>query len=334
MGKVVKLLLLLAFILLVFWVSDSGQIQEIKTPSLKLPSVVQQEDEVVPYSIEALREREYRSEIKTREKVSETTSFTTYVVSYDSDGLNLFALMNVPKGQAPDNGFPVAIVNHGYINPEAYSTLNHYRNISDYYAQNGYLVLKPDYRGHGNSESAGGRVLNRINYTVDVLNLIAALNSIPEANPEKIVMYGHSMGGEITLRVLEVTDRVSAATLWAPVSVEFPESFLYFVRRHRSQEELTAIQQELRMLFEAGDFDAISVTRHLSLIKTPFIIHHGTQDESVPFEWSENLVQLLDKESIEYTFYRYPGEDHNFRNGSWPTAARRDLELFRENLQN
>lgn len=334
MGKVPKLLFLSGFILFLTWLSGFINQPGLKSPLKAPPSATVQNEEILTYSIEGLRQREFKSEIKTKQKVSETASFTSYVISYDSDGLNIFALMNVPKTSPPPDGFPVIIVNHGYIAPEVYSTTQSYRNISDYYAQNGYLVLKPDYRGHGNSEAGKGRVLNRVNYAVDVLNLIAAANSIPEANPEKIAMYGHSMGGEITLRVLEATNKVKAATLWAPVTVDFPESFLYFVRRHREKSEVLAYEEELNRLFVNENFSPISTNKHLDLIKSPFIIHHGTRDESVPFEWSKAFAGKLAEIGVRNTFfYIYEGEDHNFRNGSWGIATRRDLEFFKSQLQ-
>jgi predicted acyl esterase len=46
----------------------------------------------------------------------------------------------------------VNIFKHGYIPPEQYRTTERYGTYVDSFAHNGHIVLKPDYRGRGNSE--------------------------------------------------------------------------------------------------------------------------------------------------------------------------------------
>lgn len=284
-----------------------------------------------PFFIESLRNRTFgEGPINIERQITENLSFTSYLVSYFSDGLNLFALMNVPKGERPEGGFPVVIVNHGYIDPNTYSTETSYKTIADFYAQSGYLVLKPDYRGHANSDEGSMSELNRLNYSIDVLNLLASLSSLTDANPEQIYMYGHSMGGEVTLRVLEVSDKVKAATLWAPAATRFPENMLFFIRRHRPA-LVDELEREIANIFSEEELDQVSSTENTGLITTPIIIHHGTSDESVPYDWGVELDDVLTSNEVEHTFFSYPGEDHNFRGGSWPTAANRDIELFESN---
>ncbi|MBI2051436.1 alpha/beta fold hydrolase [Candidatus Roizmanbacteria bacterium] len=286
-----------------------------------------------PYSILALQRREFKTgKITVEETLGDSETHTSSIVSYPSDSLKIYALMNIPNSTRPQNGFPVVIINHGYINPSLYSTRESYRRNADFYAAGGYLVLKPDYRAHGKSEGERSRVLNRINYTVDVLNLIAAIPSIPQADPQKVLLWGHSMGGEISLRVLEITDRVKGATLWAPATTTFPESFLYFIRKNRP-DELDEIEKELYRIFNKEDFQLLSSTENLKFIQSPLIIHHGKADESVPYSWSVELDKKLSKSNIRHTFYTYEGEDHNFGGGSMDEILMRDLAFFREALK-
>ena len=92
--------------------------------------------------------------------------------------------MNVPNTQPPPNGFPVLILNHGYILPSAYDTVNSYKSDSDYFASKGFLVLKPDYRGNGNSEVTD-KALMRFAYPIDVLNLIASVEILKTLTADK-----------------------------------------------------------------------------------------------------------------------------------------------------
>lgn len=57
---------------------------------------------------------------------------------------------------------------------------------------NGYIVFKSDYRGHGHSdgvETVGGGY-GMPDYTADVLNAVASLQTYPDVDPERIGMRG------------------------------------------------------------------------------------------------------------------------------------------------
>jgi dipeptidyl aminopeptidase/acylaminoacyl peptidase len=244
----------------------------------------------------------------------------------------LNALLSIPKQKKPAAGYPVIILNHGYIHPQKYSTLNSYKYIADYFAANGFLVLKPDYRGHARSE-AGVELhgLERLAYPIDVLALLSLVPEIAEADPENIFMYGHSMGGQITLTILEVSNKIKAASLWTPVSERFPESSLYFIRRRDSKlaEERLKIYKNI---FGEDNFTIFSPSAYTHLIQAPLIIHHGTKDESVPYSWTINLLKNLDKNNVDYIFHSYENENHNLSNYSFYTVLKRDVEFFKKHI--
>jgi dienelactone hydrolase len=58
---------------------------------------------------------------------------------------------------------------------------------------------------------------------IDVINLVHAIPSIPEADPERIGMWGHSMGGGVTLKVLTVYPSLSGATRQGSVVASSPQ---------------------------------------------------------------------------------------------------------------
>ena len=158
-----------------------------------------------PLTIKAMRERDYPgSEIIIDQKLTSKSKYEQFVTSYLSDGLKIYALLTVPIGNPPEGGWPVIIFNHGYIPPNIYSTTERYVAYVDYFARNGYIVFKPDYRGHGNSEGEPEGAYYSPSYTIDDLNAIASIKKLPDANPDKIGVWGHSMGGNITLRDLVV----------------------------------------------------------------------------------------------------------------------------------
>lgn len=328
---VVAAILLLVLTILLLWNNQSTTPKTLMSKPNNPFSSSDEKTQKVKYSIDYLKKKEFLpSQIEIEEEVRSTSGFTSYVVSYSSDNLKQFALMNVPSGEK--DKFPVVIVNHGYINPEDYSTTQSYINTSAYFANNGFLVLKPDYRGHDNSET-NESPNSRLAYVEDVLYLLASLENLEFADTNNVFMYGHSMGGDITLRIIETTDMVKAASLWAPVAQEFPESMLYFIRRNRTPERIKEIEEEIYGNYKEEDFELLTPLNYLDYIEAGVVVHHGTNDQSVPYSWSENLVTLLRKSDKSVEFYTYEGDNHDIAN-NFSRALSRDVGFFKDNIDN
>lgn len=180
-----------------------------------------------PLSIEVLRAGEYPgSDLTVEQELEPGSNYTRSIVSYKSEGLKIYALLTVPQGAPPKGGWPAIVFNHGYIPPAQYRTTERYIAYTDAFSRNGYVLLRPDYRGHGNSEgeAVGGYGSN--DYTIDVLNALSSLKKYEAVNPEKIGMWGHSMGGHITMRSMVVDPSIKAGVVWAGVVGPYPDLFL------------------------------------------------------------------------------------------------------------
>ena len=293
-----------------------------------------------PLSIPSLAHRDYeKGEIRIEKKVETNKSFTTYTSSYSSDGLKVYTLLNIPNTPKPANGFPVIIVNHGYINPQGYDTVSSYKSITDYFSQNGYLVLKPDYRGNGKSE-IDNKALMRFAYPIDVMNLISSISSIKEADSSSVYLWGHSMGAEVTLKVLEIIGKneelsksVKAAVLWAPVT----DPLKWFSRQNLPRLEERVVtpfpySKTFQILGKPEDnpklWESISPLSYLLDIKTPVQIVHGTNDKTVPYQWSIELFNDLKSLSKNTKFNLYDNAGHNL-NPKWEEATRDSLMFFK-----
>ncbi|CUS06298.1 conserved protein of unknown function [Candidatus Promineifilum breve] len=176
--------------------------------------------------IEVMRRRDYPGSAITIETVLEPgDNYDRYVASYLSDGNKIYALLTVPRGVRPVSGWPVIVFNHGYVPPDEYRTTERYVQYVDYFARSGYIVFRSDYRGHGDSEGEAGGVYSTPNYTIDVLNGLAAIRAYAEADPARVGMWGHSMGGHITLRAMVVSGDVRAGVIWGGVVGPYPDLF-------------------------------------------------------------------------------------------------------------
>jgi dipeptidyl aminopeptidase/acylaminoacyl peptidase len=306
-----------------FWVFGNN-----KSPISTL--VINSPKQINPLHIAAVRERKFENvKIDIGEVTLEKDAFTARKISYNSDGLKLYALMAVPKGAVPEKGWPVVVVNHGHIEPAKYSTENSYINTTGYFAGSGFVVLKPDFRGHGQSEGKADTLQARMEYGIDVLNLLSGIQSLPvKTDPSRIYMWGHSMGGDVTLRVLETSNSVKAASLWAPAVTTFPESVFYFARRNDAEWQ-KRLNDELSKMFVEDDYKKISTLENVNLVQAPLNIHTSSEDTIVPKAWSDTLTARLKDAGATVNYYIYPGTSHDIAQ-AWSTALNRDVELFQQ----
>jgi len=290
-----------------------------------------------PLEISAMRAREYPgSDIVIEEVLNRGVNYSRYYVSYQSEGLKIYALMTVPDGERPSTGWPVIIFNHGYIPPNVYRTTERYVAYVDLIARSGYIVLRSDYRGHDRSEGEARGAYSRPDYTVDVLNAAASMKRHPDADPNRIGMWGHSMGGYITLRSMVISPDIKAGVIWAGVVASYPDLLYNWRRGPGASPDSTPRPGSWRSTFveqygspeeNPGFWNSISANSYLADISGPIQLHHGTSDTDVPPAFSETLFfQMLDAgQYVE--LYKYDGDNHNISN-SFSTAMQRTIEFF------
>lgn len=283
-----------------------------------------------PYGIESLNSHVINGIVTVEKKYFDQESFSSYRISFYSDLLKEYGLMNIPSGTKPENGWPVIVLNHGFVAPKSYSTTESYKNTAAYLASKGFLVLKADYRSHDDSEGAIDSLYSRNEYAVDVLNLIAAIKSIPEANTNRIYLYGHSMGGDISLMVAENTDRVKKMVLWAPAVTTYPQNLVFFTRRHGDKLDKPEAQKEFTSLIGIYGAESFSSFSNLDKIKIPVLIQHGMTDESVPYLWGKQLAEKIQSLGKNVTFISYENDNHDLAK-HWYEALNKDIEFFNQN---
>ncbi|HSM71271.1 MAG TPA: alpha/beta fold hydrolase, partial [Anaerolineales bacterium] len=188
-----------------------------------------------PMSIQALRDGDHPgSDIVIVNELDRGANYRRFYAYYLSEGLKIYALLTVPDGEPPEGGFPAIVFNHGYIPPDVYKTTERYIAYVDQIARAGYIVFRIDYRGHDNSEGEPRSAYSDPGYAVDVLNAVASLKKYPLANPDKIGMWGHSMGGYLTLRSMVVSPDIKAGVIWAGVVGSYPDMINYWRRNNSS----------------------------------------------------------------------------------------------------
>jgi len=169
-----------------------------------------------------------------------------------------------------------------------------------------------------------------------VLNAVASVKRYPDADPNRIGMWGHSMGGYITLRSMVTTSDVKVGVIWAGVVGSYSDLLYNWRRGTGASPNSMPRPGSWRITFvdtygspeENPEFwDSISANAYLADLSGPIQLHHGTADTDVPLQFSETLFfQMLEAEQY-VELYKYEGDNHNISN-SFSTAMQRTIEFF------
>jgi len=300
-----------------------------------------------PLSIDAMRQKSYPgSDIVIEETLPPGSNYDRFIASYKSDNLKIYGLLTIPQGKIPDGGWPAIIFNHGYIPPEQYVTTEKYIAYLDYFARSSYVVFKPDYRGHGKSEGEPEGAYYSPAYTTDVLNAASSIKKYKDVNPNKIGMWGHSLGGNLVLRSMVVSKDIKAGVIWAGVVGTYTELMNKWTRTmpwqpspREAASHLRSIRTRLQQQFGTPNenpvfWKSIDPRYFIQDISGPLQIHHGSNDEQVPSLFSKSLTDDLKKTDKKVEFYEYTGGDHNLSSPNFEVAIQRSLEFFDKYLKN
>jgi dipeptidyl aminopeptidase/acylaminoacyl peptidase len=146
------------------------------------------------------------------------------------------------------------------------------------------------------------------------------------AIPDRLGLFGHSMGGGITLRSVTAYPEIDAAVLYGAISGNDQVNYerdAYWTHGQDGEELETS----------EVDFQRISSIYHLEDIQTPLSIHHGLVDTVIPPEWSTDLCERMMVMEKDVECFDYPGQPHNFIGSGLDLLLDRVVEFFDEHLR-
>ncbi|MCB8944172.1 MAG: alpha/beta fold hydrolase [Ardenticatenaceae bacterium] len=287
-------------------------------------------DPYTPYTVVYLSERSYGTggDLRIEETMGETADFTRYLISYPSDGLTIYGFMNVPKSNGPH---AVVLVLHGYWPPADYNTIGYTAPYADALAQAGFIAIHPNYRHHPPTAESANEKENyfRVGYALDVLNLLAQVQRqagqpgpLATAAAQHIHLFGHSMGGGIALRVLVVGSGVESAVLYGAMSGNEQQNY------ERIRVWSNQADGDFELSLSAENLARISPINYLEQIQARISIHHGTQDATVPPQWSADLCERLQDLQKTVECFTYAGQPHNFTGAGNQLLIERAIAFF------
>ena len=223
-------------------------------------------------------------------------------IEYKSrDGLTIPGFLTVPHGEPP---FPLVVLPHG--GPFVHEIIL-FDEWAQLLANNGYLVLQPQYRG---SQGYGMKFYTAAfeeggqgGYAMQDDKDDGALHLVKEglADPDRIAMFGWSYGGYAALVAAARTPQIYQCTVAGAAVADRMMQVNYFRDNVDGAEGLAFVRTWLRSLSPIEDVEKINV---------PMLIVHGDVDQRVPVDHANKYLKELDKHGKSYKYVELEGADH------------------------
>ena len=313
---VICLLSICIFVSLGWWGSDNYKNylnKDLSLPYWNRPKPLEK------YTIENLSQTEFKS---TKINIDNNN------FDFQVDGKKVTGLINIPNA---DGSYPMVILIRGYVDQSIYTTGMGTKRVGEYFRDNGYITLAPDFLGYGGSDIESSNIFeSRFQTYTTVLTLISSVNkeNFPTWDGKNIFIWAHSNGGQIALTTLSVTGADYPTVLWAPVTEGFPYSVLYYT--NESEDGGKFIRNKLAKFEEDYDVDKFSLTNYLDRIKAPIEYHLGTNDDAISSEWRDRFLKKMRALDKNIKNYNHPGADHNM-NPLWGEVIQKTYTFFESN---
>lgn len=227
-----------------------------------------------------------------------------------SDGLEIEGLLTYPLNYQEDKKYPLLLVIHG--GPMAFFDETYVGSLGVYplpvFSQEGYFIFRPNPRG-----SCGyGKEFHCSNFGdwggMDFIDIMTGVKSLVEkglADEEKLGVMGWSYGGYMTAWTITQTTQFKAASMGAGLSNLVSMNDTTDLHRFLA-DYLGDIEKNKDLYLER------SPVNHVSNVKTPCLIQHGTADKRVPVEQSYEFYDALLQNGKEAKLTLYPDMPHRF----------------------
>jgi dipeptidyl aminopeptidase/acylaminoacyl peptidase len=224
------------------------------------------------------------------------------------DGRKISAFVNVPFNLQKDGSNPAIVLVHG--GPSGQWTDAFSRDVA-YYANHGYVVIRPNVRGSTGYGKAF-EDLNNLDWGGgDLKDLVAAADYLVATGyvaRSKIAVLGGSYGGYLTLAALAFTperwaagvDLYGISSIVTLAQTTEPRLLPYLIREMGSLATNQALMRERSPLFRA------------QAIRAPLLILQGDNDPRVPLAESRQIADAVRRRGGIADLIVYPGEGHGF----------------------
>ncbi|MFN8558838.1 MAG: prolyl oligopeptidase family serine peptidase [Dehalococcoidia bacterium] len=224
------------------------------------------------------------------------------------DGVTLHGAVYRPPAVAPGSKAPVVVSVYG--GPHAQRVANTWALTADlraqYYAQQGFVVVRIDNRGSARRGLAFEGAIHRNMGAIEVQDqadgVRALADLIPEADLDRVGVYGWSYGGYMALMCLaRAPELFKAGIAGAPVT-HWDGYDTHYTERYMGT---PADNPE--------GYRISSVMAHVEAVRGRLLLVHGMIDENVHFRHTGRLLTALIRARVPYELQLFPAERHTPR---------------------
>ncbi len=235
---------------------------------------------------------------------------------------------------------PAVLIMHGFKGFKDYAFLP---PMAERLARAGFTAVVISVSGSGVDEHGQFTLPERFarnTYTRelgDIELVIRALmaGELGTAPPTSLGLIGHSRGGGVALCVARETPAIDAVVTWAAMATvrRYPDAFVELWRkRGRIEIENVRTQQLLPMNYEIvedvyANEDRFDIRKAAATLARPWLLVHGTDDETIPLGEGRELAALATDPRFESLFIEGAGHTFGVRQ-PWSGPTKESEQLF------
>ena len=243
-------------------------------------------------------------------------------VTYPADdGVMIPGYLTLPAGQEDARGLSAIVLPHG--GPSARDKWG-FDWLSQYFANRGYAVLQPEFRGSAGYGDAWFRENGFHSWRIAIGDVLSAgIGSSKEgiADPKRLGVVGWSYGGYAALQSAVVEPGLfKAVVAIAPVT-----DLAALVEERRNWSDYDVIK---RLVGDGPQTREGSPIEHASSFKVPVLLLHGTLDRNVDYLQSERLLAKLRSAGASADLITFKDLDHQLDDADARSELLRRSDAF------
>lgn len=225
-------------------------------------------------------------------------------------GLKLAAVLHRPKEK---DVFPAVILLHGFT---GYKEEGHIESLAKDLALNGFVAIRFDCLGFGESEGTTEKDFRFSNYLNDIESVYQYVMNQDFVSKEKIGIWGHSMGGMLSIIFASYYSEIKAVvSVSAPTAMWGAPSIFAKISKWKEtgwSEKVTGDGKEVRIPFAfLEDAKQYNVLDFVVKVHAPLLVVLGTADINVlPSDTKEIFVKANQPKKL----LKVEGMDHDYKN--------------------
>jgi len=237
---------------------------------------------------------------------------TKLITWISKDGLEIEGLLTYPTKYNKRKKYPLALIIHGGpagVFSQSFTGNPGIYNI-EYFASNGYAVLRPNPRG----STGYGKDFRFANFKdwgfgdyEDIMSGVDKAIDMGIADPQRLAVMGWSYGGYMTSFVVTRTERFKAASMGAGlpnlISMTTTTDIPDYLVAHMGGE----------FWEDYETYEKHSAIYRINNVKTPTQVIHGANDLRVPFTQGQEFYVALKRKGVSTEMVVYPRTPHGPR---------------------